>query len=342
MEAVIIDERLRNDWEQYVEKNLLTIAWHSYDWSTLVKKHYNVKFLPIVALDQDQIRGILPLYRVKTKFGKESLISVPYAVAGGIVADNKEAESILLKKAIELYETYKCDNITLKQYKSNIQGDLKVDDSFYNRELNLTVSLKDLWRGLADINKEKIESASSQALSVDYPSNDIKSFYRLLLRYHHQMGIPCVSRKWIEDHLINDKVYSIALLKSSEHMLAGTMVKKFKKAVSFPFTCIFEDSRQSNMYAYYLYWKLIEKFATDDIEIYHSARIPKSENTNEYRLGWGGTKYNYYYRYYPAGVTRTESSTKRGKKRELFSAIWKRLPMGITRFIGPLVVKNFP
>jgi hypothetical protein len=91
-----------------------------------------------------------------------------------------------------------------------------------------------------------------------------------------------------------------------------------------------------------LYWELIKNFSSEGIEIFHSGRIPQTDKTNLYRLGWGGRKFPYYYQYYPQGTTRTESSNKRGWKRDAFEICWKYLPRNVVRNLGPKITKRFP
>lgn len=341
MEVKIINESMKGLWEQYINNNPYSIAWQSYKWSNVLKEHYRFEFYPIAAFNGSDICGILPLYYIKTTLGQEALISVPYAVAGGIVADSESIKKSLLDKAIEISKQHNSCKIILKQYKIKINEDLRTDDNFYNSELSLSDGVKGAWNKISDINKEKIESAGKYNLTLEYPSEDINGFYELLLTHHHKTGVPCTSKKWIKS-LIDSKMYSFAVLKHNEKITAGTMVKEFKKTVSFPFTCIMDRSEENISFAYNMYWKLIEQYASKGYEIFHSGRIPKNDMAEEYRLGWGGEKNSYYYQYYPNCTSKTEYSTKKGKKRELFESCWKLMPRGIAKIVGPHIVKQFP
>jgi hypothetical protein len=67
-----------------------------------------------------------------------------------------------------------------------------------------------------------------------------------------------------------------------------------------------------------------------------------TEDVDNYRLGWGGTKYPYYYQYYPDTGGATEFAQKRSRKRELIETVWKRLPLTVAAQLGPFVVRQFP
>ena len=306
----------------------------------MVAKHYPVTFYPLAAYDTGKICGILPLYHVRTRLRKSALISVPYAVAGGITGNDAAIRTLLLERAIELGRELGGCRITLKQYKSKVEGALLTDTHFYNRELSLSTDLDAIFNGLSETNKNAISQAEKHALSLEYPSQDIDGFFRLLLKHHHRRGLPCVSKRWITD-LVGCGMYSFGLIKHEGKSLAGTMVKEFKDTISFPFTCV--NAEHYEAYApRALYWELIKHFAAQGKCIFHSGRIPKTNETDAYRLGWGGQEHGYYYQYHPDTGTKTEYSQKRGKKRAMIQTCWRRLPKTLARALGPTIVREYP
>ena len=220
-------------------------------------------------------------------------------------------------------------------------GELKTDDHFYNRELDLCKDRNTLKSKFENKNTKKIEEAEQYKFSLEYPTTDLNTFYKILSVHHHRRGIPCVAKKWIKT-LVDFKLYSMALIKYNSKPIAATMAKEFKDTVSFPFTCLTKDNDFTRLSVYHLYWELIQYFAEKDMNIFHSGRIPNTNIADEYRLGWGGTKYTYYNQYYPKTVSQTEFTQKRSKKRELFEKVWTFTPRIITNIIGPKIVKQFP
>jgi hypothetical protein len=334
MDVRLVSEKDKKSWDDYVYNHPDSVAWQCFDWSSLIKNHYSADFFPLAVFQEGKICGVLPLYNIG-----QSFLSVPYAVAGGMLTDNSHAQKLLLDEAIAMSEKENNHSITFKQYKVKIEQDLRMDDSYYNRELDLTKPIDEIWNNINELNKQEIEDSAKTETILEYPSNDIDTFYEILLRHHHRNGVPCVSKSWIQD-LVNFDMYSIAFLWSGSSIVAATLVKTFKKTVSFPFSC--NPNKNIIKYMFALYWELIKNFSSEGIEIFHSGRIPQTDKTNLYRLGWGGRKFPYYYQYYPQGTTRTESSNKRGWKRDAFEICWKYLPRNVVRNLGPKITKRFP
>jgi hypothetical protein len=162
-----------------------------------------------------------------------------------------------------------------------------------------------------------------------------------LLRDQHSAGVPCVSRAWVQA-LFDTGSYEIALLRHQGEVVAATMAKKFRRTVSFPFSCVRDRSEQTQLFAYNLYWRLITQLASEGITIVHSGRIPKTDAAPPFRLGWGGTRYSYYYQYHGVQAAQTEFSSKRGSKRQLVEKMWKRMPLAVAGILGPAVARQFP
>ena len=337
----VVDESFRDKWNLYLRNQPYSIAWHSWDWHHVVIKQFPHQFFPLAALRADSIIGVFPLYRLDYGKHRNALISVPFAVAGGIVADTPEIENLLLKESINLSKTIGTEKIVMKQYKRRIEGDLRTDDTYFNRELSLKAGPDTLWNNLNDKNRELIRLAQKDNLTLQFPCNDLALFYKLVFRHHHRMGIPCVSKKYVSD-LVDSKMYSTAVIYSNSKPLAATMVKEYKKSISFPFSAQYYDNDQCKRALYKLYWDLIKNYCDKGFEIFHSGRMPANEDVPEYRLGWGGEQHNYYYQYYPNTTLATESSKKRGWKRTLFTNAWKSLPGFIANSVSPFVIKNFP
>lgn len=342
MRTEILEESKKEDWNSFVYSHANTISWHLFEWHNILQSHYRLRFYPIAAYDGSRIAGILPLYEIDRIRTGKILISIPYFVAGGIVADDEEAERALLAKAIELTHKTGARRMLLKQYRVKVNGELCTESGYYNRELTLSRDLSWVWEQIMDQNRKKIQEARTLDLTLEYPSANLTSFYQMLLTYNHGQGIPCVGKRWVAA-LLATRTYEIALFKLRGRTVAATLVKKFRDTFSLPLTCLPDDTASSHLFAYALYWELIQHLAADGFRIFHSGRIPEGELVPAFRLGWGGTRYDYWYQCFePGNKTRSLVSKRQDPSRRLFQKIWRRLPVGIARFVGPLIVAQFP
>lgn len=328
-------------WEHYVYRNPRTVAWQSYRWADVIKHNYDADFYPLAVIRRGTIRGILPLYHVRRPHHVAELISVPYAVAGGLTADDPESTRILLEEAKNLARGLGAERITLKQYRYPIDADLRADLGYFNRELDLTADIQSIFEQLDPLNQACLRSAETRNLTLVYPWMDLDDYYEMLMRDMKRAGMPCPARQWIET-LIEMKLYHLAGIRTDSTPTAATLVKTFKRTISFPFTCMRSASEEDREAVYCLYWSLLCHFKDNGYKVFHSGRIPASKDVPQYRLGWGGVQHQYYYQYHPNNQLKTEYHVKRSWKRQIFSSCWKHLPESLVEKVGPKVVARFP
>jgi hypothetical protein len=65
----------------------------------VVEKIYKHKPIYLIAKEEDEIKGFLPLFSMRSMIFGKKLVSVPFAPYGGVCADNKLIENALIQGA---------------------------------------------------------------------------------------------------------------------------------------------------------------------------------------------------------------------------------------------------
>lgn len=338
MQAVVLDAHRKPDWDEFVRTCPTVLACHCYDWSGALKREYGLSFFPIAVYDGAEVCGILPLYHVETLRTGSALVSVPYVVGGGLVARDDDARQLLLSRAYEVALEIKAGGILLKQYKSRVNGGARTEDRFYEREVELSENLDDVWRNISAPNRRKVLEAEREEPDLEHPSSKLDAFYELLLAHESAAGRPCVSKGWLRC-LLASGIYSIALLRKRDQVVAGTLVERFKDAVSFPLTGVAPANGKDGPFAYGLYWRLLEKSARAGARRFHSGALRPNEACRE---GWGGAKYAYYYQHFSVEGRSRPSLRARWKSSKILRALWKHVPKTLAKRVGPLILRQFP
>ena len=68
----------------------------------MVKKTYKHKPIYLVAKENGEIKGVLPLFLMRSVIFGKKLVSVPFAPYGGACADDGIAEKMLIEEAIRI------------------------------------------------------------------------------------------------------------------------------------------------------------------------------------------------------------------------------------------------
>src|SRR5262245_36518573 len=86
-------------WDALVARSPRGTPFHLGAWRDAVFRTFGFERLDLVAERGGEIRGVFPLALVKNPLVRPFLLSIPFAVYGGIVAETAEAERALLGAA---------------------------------------------------------------------------------------------------------------------------------------------------------------------------------------------------------------------------------------------------
>ena len=84
-----------SDWDDYVLGHAQGSPFHLRAWKACIEETYGFQPLYIEVRHGAVITGVLPLFLVKNLLMGKVLISTPYAVYGGALADNSHANRLL-------------------------------------------------------------------------------------------------------------------------------------------------------------------------------------------------------------------------------------------------------
>jgi FemAB-related protein (PEP-CTERM system-associated) len=86
-------------WDSYVSRHPLGTFFHLTGWSRVVAEQFRHQPHHLVVEEGRRWLGVLPLFLTKSPFLGRNLVSVPYAVYGGVLADDERAQQALLAHA---------------------------------------------------------------------------------------------------------------------------------------------------------------------------------------------------------------------------------------------------
>ena len=70
-------------WDTYIHKSNSSTFYHQIGWKNVVEKTYKHKPIYLIAKEDGEIKGVLPLFLMKSMFFVKKLVSIPFAPYGG-------------------------------------------------------------------------------------------------------------------------------------------------------------------------------------------------------------------------------------------------------------------
>ncbi len=83
-------------WDEFVQAHPRSSPFHLLAWKRTIEESFRYRPYYLVARGGGRVRAVLPLFLVRNPLLGKALISSPFAVYGGILADSVEARDALL------------------------------------------------------------------------------------------------------------------------------------------------------------------------------------------------------------------------------------------------------
>lgn len=308
-----------------------------------------------------RVTGLLPLVHMKHPLFGNSLYSLPFFDLGGVVADNGVVEQQLLAAALRLGKQLRVDRIELRQKSpllSYLQSSvsetasslLEVDGSRYtvvlNREkermvLPLPEDEEVLWKGFKSKLRSQIKRPLKEDLVVRIGGEELlDDFYRVFCVNMRDLGSPVHAKKLMRHTLLafGDKArifsvnkdstpLAVSLVLSDGHLLANPWASSLR-----------EYSRMgANML---LYWEMLRYGCQQGVDSFDFGRSTPGEGTHKFKLQWGARPEPlYWYSVQLQQQQHHSSSTQKSRFGDLIT-LWKKLPLPVANFLGPLLRKH--
>lgn len=321
--------------------------------------------------------GLLPLVYLKSPFIGNRLVSMPYFDHGGITADNSDYEKQLLHAAVALGQKLKAQHIELRQLAKieflqnestvNNQGDcssggllvepllatnrapFRVRWSLRSHKVRLLLSLPDSAEALMRSFKSKLRSQINRPIKAGLVAKIggmelIDDFYKVFCINMRDLGSPVHAKSLPQSVMAHfaGNARIAAVYNANEPIAAALMVGCNNVMINPWASALREHSKYSpNML---LYWAMLAYAADHGFHQFDFGRSTPEEGTYRFKTQWGAQPHPMYW--YTIWLNRNKTANAKKEiasestKRKIAVTIWQKLPISITRIIGPHIRKH--
>jgi len=311
-------------------------------WTGMVERTFGHQGIYLVARAAGRICGVLPLTQVRSRLFGNRLISQPFSDYGGPLAASAEAREALYRRAVEIARECGCGSMELRNT-VRLPYDLHVRTDKISMCLPLTRDPEDVWKGLRHKTRNRVRKAQGAGLEVVSGGLDLlDEFYRSWTVRLHELGTPCYPRKLFTGILETfPDLARIFLARLDGVTTAGLFVYAFRGWVQSGWGAALRqyDDIDPN---YILNWAAIQHYCREGMKWFDFGRSTVGSGPHIFKERWGSDPIHLYWQYWtpdgqePAFV-RPEDPKYRRKVE-----IWKRMPLWVSRVVGPVISPALP
>lgn len=341
---MIIEEYTGNDeeWDNYVINKSNSSFYHLYDWRNIFESTIGHKTYYLVAREKGDITGVLPLVLIKSILFETYLISLPYLCEGGICSDSDHIAAELLKSAIDIVHETNATFLLLRQENEIHYSSLKGDDRKVTFILELASDPDPIFKIFDKQVRRRIRKAQQVGFQIDFGRHYYSDFYQIYARRMRDLGSPIQSARFYED-ILNTFPNNVDIMAVSlDGRVVGTQFFiKYKDTIHMPFIASEREYFTANI-NHMIYWEIIKYGCLNGYRFCNFGRSTEGSSSYAFKEQWNAQIKSLPWQYYVKDGRGISGLNTGNSKFSLAIQLWKRMPVWLTKLIGPHLSRNLP
>jgi FemAB-related protein (PEP-CTERM system-associated) len=329
-------------WDDFVLAHPYGSPFHLTAWKRSIEETFGYRSYCLMALEGGCVRAVLPLFLAKSLFTGKALISSPFAVYGGVLSDSPDASAALRDEAVALARSLQVEYLELRNF--HVEQCLGFDrvDRYVTFLQELGPDEEAILNVIPRKTRASVRKSFKYGLSLN-ATQDPGQFSDLYTRSLRRLGTPAFPAK-----------HFTALLRNFGPMADVREVHFEGKAVAAVLTFYFRDrilpyygasdpaanECQPNNY---MYFDLMRWGRANDYNYFDFGRSKKEGSGSfDFKAHWGMQMCDLPYEMLLVKRKSLPNFSPNNPKFALLIRLWQKLPLWLTRKIGPFLIKAFP
>jgi FemAB-related protein (PEP-CTERM system-associated) len=329
-------------WDVYVESHPRGTFFHLTGWRRVIERAYGAHAHYLYTDREGRISGVLPLFESGGRPFTRALVSVPVGVSGGVLADDDESARLLRDGARALAEREGAAYVEHKSEKA-VFPDLETKAELYftfRQEL-----FGDRERQLEAIPRKAratIREAERSHLEGSYNRDDLEAFYDLYALSLRNLGTPMFPKELFVASLeeLPDQCDLVSIRQTGR--IIGSVLNYYYKDTMLPFFAGTVPEARDVSINNYIYWFMLETGYERGYRVFDFGRSKAGTGAFQFKKNFGMEPIPLEYQYDLVAVAELPNVNPTNPRYQRAIESWKRLPVGITKLVGPLISRRIP
>jgi FemAB-related protein (PEP-CTERM system-associated) len=330
-----------DNWDSFVTRSQSGTFFHLAGWRTVVEKVLGRECIYLTAYRGRELRGVLPVSRIRSRLFGDSLVSVPLGVYGGICAEDQDSHGGLLRAGGDLANRLGAQYLEFRNRTELFSTSLPRRDLYVTFTQDLTPGPEKLMQGLPRDTRYAIRKAQKAGLQWT-EDLDLPEFYEIYAQSVHRLGTPVFPRQLFETLMsVFPKQVRLFAVRKGKKAIAGVLCFYFRDEV-LPYYAGALSEYYKDAPNNFMYWSLIEQSCREGLRRFDFGRSKKGTGSFDFKSAWSMTATELPYRYHLAKAREVPHLSPLDKNFQLPVAAWKRMPYSWTKVIGPRLIRWIP
>lgn len=327
------DQQKHAQWDAFVDQRADGTFFHLSGWQRVLQLTLGHPTYYLYATLNHEIVGVLPLAWVHSKLFGNALVSTPFCVYGGAVGE-PEIRRLLEDKAAEIGRELGVNQVELR-YRDPQENDWLTRSQHATFGMPLAADDAAILAGIKKNQRALIRKGLQSELTREI-EQDPTDFYAIYSESLRNLGTPVFSAKLIQ-----------ALQQAFPDRTDILTVREAGKAVSSVFNFYYKNqvlpyygggkpvARELKSNDLMYYQLMCHARAEKGCNFFDFGRSKLDSGAFSYKKHWGMQDHLLHYQFKLIKAQQLSNLSPNNPKYQLFIRLWQKLPLPISRWLGP-------
>lgn len=332
-----------NKWDAYVESHPEGSIYHLSAWQSLIQQQFKHKSFYHYSEDENKnINGLLPVVQLKSILFGNYMVSVPYFNYGGAIASDDKVANNLMNEAGNVAKQNASTHVEFRDLQT-YAGEWGVREDKVVMLLDLPSDVDILWKDIGTKVRAQVKRPRREPVSTKQGGLDLlDDFYQVFAQNMRDLGTPVYSKSFFKSILntFPDNAHIVCVYHNDKPAAAGFLIG-YKGRMEIPWASALREFNKISVNML-LYWEVLSYSIEQGYTQFDFGRSTINAGTYRFKKQWGAKPRQLYWHYWLGDGQDVPKMNPDNPKYKLVIGIWQKLPVWLTKIIGPPIVKNLP
>ena len=328
-----------DSWDGFVNQSAEATFFHRAGWRRVIVSSLGHPSYYLLAERDGRIVGILPLVHVRSRLFGNALISTAFCVQGGPLAEDDAARGALVREAIGLAENVGADYVEFRcAHKAGEMWQTRAD-LYVSFRRKIEPDLDKAMLAIPRKQRAMIRKGIKLGLTSEVDDH-VDRFYEVYATSMRNLGTPVLSKRYFRavKEIFADDCQIVTVIDKGRPV--SSVLSFYFRDTVLPYYGGGTERARAVAANDFMYWEVMRYAHTRRLTWFDFGRSKVSSGSFAFKKNWGFEPEPLIYSYYLRGRAKLPDINPLNPKYRAFISMWKRLPLSVSKVIGPLIARG--
>ena len=326
-------------WDDFVFRCNEATFFHRAAWLEIVSGVFRHPTYFLYAERDGAIEGVLPLAHVKSLFFGNALVSLPFAVYGGVAAETPDAADALEKEAQAIAQQLGVEHLELRNVNQR-HACWPTQDLYVCFRKDIDPDVEANMQAIPRKQRAMVRKGIKNGLRSEIDAN-VDRFFPLYSDNVLRHGTPAMPKRYFEALMrVFGKDCDVLTVVDTQGRPISSVLSFYFRNEILPYYAGDDVAARDLAGNDFKYWELMRRSCERGIKVFDYGRSKQGTGSYSFKKNWGFEPKPLFYEYCLYRRDSIPQNNPANAKYRLFIEAWRHLPIGVANWLGPFIVRN--